>query len=106
MLDYPETISLDLGKIKNDGKPRPIIIKFLSYRQRKKVFDAKRKLKGQKIMISEDLTKKRYKLLQQCLNEFEKKNVWCYDGRIYCITNQGKQVFTTVDNLSDFLKGE
>ena len=68
-------------------KPRPIIVKFLSYRQRKKVFNNKKKLKGQGIVISENLTKKRYSLLQKCIDIHGKHNCWSLDGRIYCKTD-------------------
>ena len=50
-----------IGRVRNDeneGKPRPIIVRFSSYRQRKKVFDSKKKLKGQRITITESLIKK------------------------------------------------
>ena len=93
-----------LGKIKDDGKPRPIIIRFLSYRQRKKVFDLKKNLKGQKILITENLTTKQYTLLQKCIEEFRIKEVWSIDGRLNCNTKNGRKVFTTVDKLSDFLR--
>ena len=93
-----------VGRSRKGGKkPRPIIVRFLSYRQRKSVFDVKRKLKGLKIVITESLTKTRYALLQRCINIFGKYEVWSYDGRIYCKTRDGKKVFTTDDELSFFL---
>ena len=86
-----------LGKRNNDrnkGKPRPIIMRFLSYRQRKKVFDAKKKLRGQKILITENLTKKRYLLLQKWFEHYGKKCVWTLDGRIFCKQGEDVTVFT------------
>ena len=94
-----------LGKKKDDGKPRPIIIRFLSYRQRKKVFDKKRKLKGSKIVLTENLTKKLYALLQSCKTKFGFDKVWSYDGRIYIVDdNEDKQVFTSMDQLTEYLQ--
>ena len=94
-----------LGKKKDDGKPRPIIIRFLSYRQRKKVFDKKRKLKGSKIILTENLSKKRYALLQRCKTEFGMDKVWSYDGRVYVIgNNEEKHVFTCMDQLTEYLQ--
>ena len=58
-----------IGRKQNDDngkKERPIIVRFTSYRQRKQVFDRKKKLKGQNILITESLTKKRYSLLNKC----------------------------------------
>ena len=91
-----------LGKKRTDNKPRPIIVRFLSYRQRKQVFDKKKALKGKKIVITENLTKSRYTLLQKCKDFFEKENVWTYDGRICCKHNEKKLVFTNIGEFEDF----
>ena len=93
-----------LGKLKEGNRPRPIIVRFLSYRQRAKVFSLKKKLKGTRTMISENLTSKRYKLLQRCYDEFDKRNVWTFDGRVNVKLGDGsKKVFTNDDELSYFL---
>ena len=47
-----------LGK-PNGDKPRPIIVKFTNYEQRQKIFSVKRKLKGTKTAITENLTIKK-----------------------------------------------
>ena len=93
-----------LGKKRSDDKPRPIIVRFLSYRQWAKVFSSKKNLKGKKTFISENLTKKRYSLLQTCIEKFGNKNVWSYDGRIYALIDTKKECFTTEKDLSDFLE--
>ena len=91
-------------KREGDAKPRPIIVRFLSYRQRKMVYDTKKKLKGQNIVVTENLTKKRYSLLRKCFDSFEKNNVWVLDGRIYCkCGNDNIKVFTKDEELNDFL---
>ena len=93
-----------LGKKRNDGKPRPIIVRFLSYRQRKQVFDKKRALKGKKIVITENLTKSRYSLLQSCKEHFGKEHVWSYDGRICVKIDDRKYTFTNMDEFEEFRK--
>ena len=92
-----------LGKRKPDGKPRPIIVRFLSYRQRAKVFALKKNLKGSKIVITENLTKQRYSLLQKCNEVFEKTNVWSYDGRINVKLDTQIKTFTNMEELNLFL---
>ena len=68
------------------------------------VYDTKKKLRGQGIVITENLTKKRYSLLKKCFESFGKKNVWVLDGRIYCkYDNDQVKVFTTEANFEDFL---
>ena len=74
-----------LGR-KIDGKKRPIIARFTSYRNRKMVFDAKRKLKNTGTVVTEHLTNERYALYNQCVDRFSRENVWSLDGRIYCLT--------------------
>ena len=102
-----------LGKRRsgNAAKPRPIIVKFNSYRQRRKVFAIKKKLKNFKtettsIVITENLTKKKYALLNKCRDKFGNKSAWSYDGRIYAITDTDagtKTAFTNMDELDHFL---
>ena len=83
-----------LGR-KTDGTSRPIIVRLLSYRQKKSIYDQKKKLKGTGFVITENLTRKRYALYKQCKEKFGMKNVTTLDGRIYRYTgNQlpnGKQ---------------
>ena len=54
----------NLRSIATTIKPRPIIIRFASYRDRQKVFLAKSNLKGKKMMITENLTQRLYSILQ------------------------------------------
>ena len=60
----PEDISRShrVGKPVNDGKPRPVLVKFTSYRARQKLFVKRSKLKGAKgvnanVYINADLCK-------------------------------------------------
>ena len=71
-----------------DGKKRPIIIRFVSHRQKKMVYDAKKKLKGTRTVVTENLTKERYSLYKQCIEKCGMGNVWTFDGRIYCLTGR------------------
>ena len=83
-----------LGK-KTEGRNRPIIVRLLSYRQKKAVYDKKTKLKGTKVVITENLTKERYNFYKQCKEKFGPKNVSTLDGRVYRYTDNilpnGKQ---------------
>ena len=91
-------------------KPRPIIVKFSSYRERKKVFSVKKNLKNFKtpesnIVITENLTKKRYTLLNRCRDEFGSRFAWSFDGRIFAITDDEntKTSFSNEVELDNFL---
>ena len=92
---------------KDAGKhnPRPIIVRFVSYRQRKAVFDVKKNLKGKKITITESLTKQRYALFKKCIEAYGYNNVWTFDGRINCIkADDTKIVVTTDEDLCQSLR--
>jgi len=67
---------------KRDGKKRPIIVKFVSYRKRREMFLQKKLLKRSGTTIREDLTKERMKVLRAALDRFGEKNVWTIDGTI------------------------
>ena len=70
---------------KNNKKP--IIIKFVRRSIRNMIYANKKKLKtteGPKLSITESLTKRRLKLLEEARNAFEFKNVWTMKGTVYC----------------------
>ena len=70
-----------IGKV-NNGKSRPIIVKFARYNVLKKVFHNKQKLKGKNMSITESLTKVRVSKLKEAHDLYNRNNVWTYDRRI------------------------
>lgn len=86
---------------KIEGRERPIIVKFTSYRKRAEVFRAKRLLINTKITVREDLTKKRVELLRKCIDKFGLKNVWTQDGTII-VKDKNYKIRINCD--ADFLK--
>ena len=67
---------------KISGKNRPIIIKFVSYRKRREIFQVKKRLKSTGITVREDLTKARLDVLQAAIQRFGLASVWTEDGVI------------------------
>ena len=63
-------------------KVRPIIVKFVSYSDRRLMFGVKKKLKGTKLTIREDLASQRYRLLRDAIASYSEKRVWSLDGVI------------------------
>ena len=79
-----------LGKPKTgeDKKPRPIIIKFVSYYTRSSIFGSKRKLKGSSLLIRESLTTRRMDLLRKAQSQTRLGNfkcIWTQDDRIFAL---------------------
>ena len=75
----------------SNGKPRPIIVKLKSYDARRSIFGAKRKLKGTRLVITENLTKQRMELLRKARTVDEVKSTWTIDGRIICLLTSGRK---------------
>ena len=73
-----------LGKPKSykNAKPCPIIVKFVRYKTRNRIYRNKRKLKGTGIGVMESLTAKRINMLEQAREEHTFKNLWSQYSRI------------------------
>ena len=86
--DFPKWLisrSHRVGRTRVDGNPRPVLVKFVSYRAREMVFKARKNLpKG--VYINEDLTPGNSKLSYQ-MREMKRlghiTDTWTYDGRVY-----------------------
>ena len=55
---------------KTENKHRPIIVKFVRYSERRKVFNSKKRLKGKNLSITESLTKLRMSNLRAASGEY------------------------------------
>ncbi|KAI5719595.1 hypothetical protein M8J76_012259 [Diaphorina citri] len=73
-----------LGPRRTDGtpRPRPVIVKFFSYQDKRAVFYNKKKLKGRTVSVTESLTKTRLDILKKARDHFQARNVWTSDGKI------------------------
>ena len=95
-----------LGKRQN-GKKRPIIVRFTSYRAKKMMFDKKKDLKNSGISITENLSPERYELYKKCWDIFGKENCWTLDGRINCLLQEqggdGRRKLKIVTKDSDLV---
>jgi hypothetical protein len=83
-----------IGKIRN-GKSQ-VIVRFLSYRCREKVYNYKRNLKNDanRIFITENLTKTRTNLVKSLAVLKYNQNIktyWTTDGRVYAKLNESSR---------------
>lgn len=67
---------------KNSSKPRPVLVKFTSYKIRRQIFTNKKLLKKTGFVIMEDLTKTRLGIFKAACEKYGKHNVWTSDGVI------------------------
>lgn len=77
-----------IGRPRALGRPRDIIVKFVSYRVRRKVYGVRTQTKAKGLMgvyINEDLTRQRSQLLRKARKMVKNKNLlssWSSDGTI------------------------
>lgn len=76
----------------NDSS-RPIIVRFLSYQERDKVWRVKKNLKSTGFLITESLTATRKKILHEAKNWVGTRNVWTQDGKIVILRENGSRAF-------------
>ena len=81
-----------LGKVPANGKPRPIIARFKLMHKRNEVYSNKKKLKGQKLLITENLTQLRVDALKSARAKYGDRKVWTTEGRIYAKDENDKKV--------------
>ena len=69
---------------KTEKKCRPIIVNFVRYSERRKVFHSKKRFKGKNLSITESLTKLRMSKLRTARSEYGFRNKQTLDGKILC----------------------
>lgn len=78
-------------------KPRPVLVKFSTYRARERIFRARSKLKNSDsgIYLNEDLTKKRGQLAyaaRKMKRELTITDTWTYDCRVFAKNKAGSVI--------------
>ena len=69
-----------IGKSNSKSKRRRIIVKFISYNDRRQIFDNKKRLKG--TGEKRYITAEKMRQLKNARDQFGFNNVWSIDGRI------------------------
>lgn len=92
-----------LGPRKQSARnPRAIIVKLCSYLFRRRMWLAKKYLKGTKFFISESLTRRRSEIYKRCRETFGQKQSYTSDGRVIIVTPSGSRV--AINNFKDLEK--
>ncbi|XP_045480093.1 uncharacterized protein LOC123684736 [Harmonia axyridis] len=60
-----------------------VLIHFSSMKSRDEVYKNKSKLRGSKLILTENLTSHNYALLKKCTSKLGTRNVWTWNGSIY-----------------------
>nr|CAI5827692.1 unnamed protein product [Callosobruchus analis] len=89
-----------VGK-KLNNTPRGILVKFLKPNIKRNIYKNKKMLKGSGVVIKEDLTENRLKLMDAAIERTTLRSVWSSDGTIYA--SKGGKVIV-IKNKSDLGK--
>lgn len=91
-----------LGSTKkpNSG-PRPIIVKFTSNKYKQLVFNNKRKLKGLRVVVKEDLTSSRLLVMNEARKTLQADNIWTRDGKICVMVKNKIHTLTTLQDVTN-----
>ena len=71
-----------LGAPKNNGKSRPIIIKFARYNTKCRIFKNKKKSWRENISLTQSLARKHMEALKKAREDHGSENVWPNAGKI------------------------
>ena len=81
-----------LGPKRDQGrKPRAMIVKFCSHRNRRLVFNNNKRLKGTGVTITESLTKARMELVREVHKIVGDSNTWTSDGNVFA--KKGQRIY-------------
>nr|CAI5822016.1 unnamed protein product [Callosobruchus analis] len=80
-----------VGKILQN-RTRGVLLKLSRPSLKQAIYNKKKLLKGSGIVIKEDLTENRRKLLEAAIEKASLKSVWTYNGRV-CVLKDNKKVF-------------
>ncbi|CAH0547284.1 unnamed protein product [Brassicogethes aeneus] len=89
-----------IGKLTN--KPRAIFLKLANYEDKMEIIKNRKKLKGTKVHIKEDLTKAKMEILTAASDKFGYKNVWSLNGKIYVMLNNKKTEFKSIELVDNY----
>ncbi|XP_060082347.1 uncharacterized protein LOC132561663 [Ylistrum balloti] len=79
-----------LGRFNSD-RPRTIICKFTHRRKKTQILSKRRNLRGSKIVIFEDLTKRNQDILKQAYRLKSVKHSYSVNGKLFVVLENGKK---------------
>lgn len=81
---------------------RPLFVKFMSHATKTEIIKKRKLLKGSKIIVVEDLTKKRYELFKATVQKCGKTRTWTSNGKV--MVKMENEIFTvnSMDDLDQF----
>nr|CAI5826525.1 unnamed protein product [Callosobruchus analis] len=90
-----------IGKRLNH-RSRSVLIKLENVNSKQCIYKNKRRLKGSGIVIKEDLTEKRLKLMEVAVERTSLRQVWSFNGSIYVLHMGKRHLIRKIKDLDNF----
>nr|CAH7724116.1 unnamed protein product [Callosobruchus chinensis] len=87
-----------IGK-KLTNRPRSILLKLAHVNSKQRIYKNKSRLKGSGIVIKEDLSEKRLKMMQVAIEKTSLKQVWSFNGSIYVLHRGKRHVIKNIETI-------
>lgn len=100
-LKYEDICCCHRLKSKENGTP-PVIVKFTRRSKRNEVFREKKKLKGTKIVIREDLTRARATAVRDLVKLYTNKNIFTNNANIFIKLNNEIHKISSMSDYRQF----
>lgn len=81
------------------SKHGAVVVEFNNIQHRNAVFFNKKKLKGSKLVIAEELTSRRFNLLSLAKEKLGRDKVWTVGGRLYAKVNGSRKRLSSEDDV-------
>lgn len=83
-----------IGKQFTD-KPRPVLLNLVNYKMKVNIYQLKKKLKGSRIIIKEDLTRENVNTYNEASEKYGYRNTWTKNGVIWVKTAERSAIYST-----------
>lgn len=90
-----------MGKTTADGC-RAIFVRFTQQKYKLEIINNRKNLRGTKIIIADDLTKRTHEILKEAVAKLGKKNVWCMNGKIWYRNGPAKHCIDSEGDISRY----
>nr|CAI5842944.1 unnamed protein product [Callosobruchus analis] len=90
-----------IGKMRQ-GKTRGILLKLANTKLKQRVYNSKKRLKGTGVVMKEDLTENKMKLMEAAIEKTSLRDVWSSMGNVFAMKNNVRHLIDSkaaLDNL-------
>nr|CAI5820835.1 unnamed protein product [Callosobruchus analis] len=84
---------------KQDRRPRGILLKLSNINTKQAIYNKNKQFRGTGIVVKEDLTEHRIKIMQAAIEKTSLKSVWSYNGLVYAMKDNKRQLIKDKNDL-------